>query len=241
MPAATSTPTTPPTIPVADTPPAPAGRVPSHDASTRSRGEHWESVYRSRGDTELSWYQAEPGRSLELVRSLPVPPRRAIDVGGGQSALSGALLEAGVEDVTVLDIAPAALDRGRERLGAAAARVRWIAGDVLDPTTLADADPVDLWHDRAVLHFLTDADERRRYVEAAARLVVPGGHAVIATFAPDGPERCSGLPVHRSDGDALAADFASAFRLIHAERETHLTPWGAPQAFTYVVLERRRA
>ncbi len=204
-----------------------------------SRTEHWETVYRTKGDTELSWFQAEPGRSLELVRSLPNRPRHVLDVGGGQSSLAGALLEDGVETVTVVDLAPSALARGRERLGPAADRVHWVAGDVLDPATLADVAPVDLWHDRAVLHFLTDADEPRRYVEAAARLVTPGGHAIVATFAPDGPERCSGLPVRRYDGAALAAAFAPAFRLVQSDHETHATPWDAMQAFTYAVLERR--
>jgi SAM-dependent methyltransferase len=198
--------------------------------------QHWEGVYQAKADAELSWFQARPGVGLSLVEGLDPRPRSAIDVGGGQSALAGELLDAGVESVTVLDISAAALERARARLGPRAGAVRWVVADVLDDV---DLGAVDLWHDRAVFHFLTDAADRRRYVEAAARAVRAGGHAVISTFAPSGPERCSGLPVCRYDAGALAAEFSPWFELVRSEGERHTTPWGKTQDFTWVVLRRR--
>lgn len=197
--------------------------------------EHWEDVYRTKGDTELSWFQSEPGISLSLIERLDDLPRRVIDVGGGQSALAGALLRLGVEDVAVLDIAESAIERGRERLGDDAARVRWIAADVLEPPDLGE---FDLWHDRAVYHFLTNGADRERYLREAARAVAVGGHLVVATFAPSGPEKCSGLPVHRCDAGQLREEFSPFFALTHSQSDTHMTPWGKPQDFTYAVFRR---
>jgi SAM-dependent methyltransferase len=199
------------------------------------RKAHWEGVYRTKGDTDLSWFQTLPTHSLALIDALRPPPRRVIDIGGGQSALAGELLRRGIEQVTVLDISSAAIERGRQRLGPLAERVRWVVGDVLDPL---DLDEVDLWHDRAVFHFLTEAEDRRRYADAAARTVAPGGSLIVATFALTGPEKCSGLPVRRYDAAALATEFGPSFRLSTSTSETHMTPWGKPQDFTYVVLER---
>lgn len=199
-----------------------------------TRAHHWESVYASKSDDELSWFQREPTISRVLIKRVRPAPRSAIDVGGGQSSLASELLRMGVEDVTVLDISASAIARAKERLGADASRVRWIVGDALDAHDLT----VDLWHDRAVFHFLTDNEERRRYVDAATNAVRPGGHAIIATFAPSGPEKCSGLPVRRYDAESLAAEFAPGFARIDSATETHSTPWGKAQDFTYVALRR---
>ena len=135
----------------------------------------------------------------------------------------------------MLDIAAAAIERAKARLGDRADRVRWIVGDVL----MLEALPaVDLWHDRAVFHFLVEPQDQRRYVEQAAASVVPGGHLIVATFGPEGPERCSGLPVMRRDAASIEAAFAPAFRLIDSVSETHVTPWGKPQAFVYGLMQR---
>lgn len=205
------------------------------EAISMNRREHWESVYRTKPDEGLSWYQAAPSASLEVINSLQPFPARLIDIGGGQSALAGALVDHADAQVTVLDISAAALDRARARLGEKAARVRWIAADILDEPAL---EPVDLWHDRAVFHFLTEPRDQRTYAALAARTVVPGGHVLIATFAPAGPERCSGLPVSRYDAPALAAVFAPWFTLRDSRAITHITPWGKEQAFTLALLER---
>lgn len=202
------------------------------------RQQHWETVYRTKADADLSWFQAAPQTSIALIRALQPAPASAIDIGAGQSALAGQMLDAGIPDVAVLDIAPAAIERAKARLGSRAERVRWITADVLEAN---DLGTFDLWHDRAVFHFLTDPHDRERYIQAAARTVQPGGHAIIATFAPTGPERCSGLPVQRYDAAALAAEFAPAFTLTTSTTETHATPWGKTQDFIYTVLRRAGA
>jgi len=203
-----------------------------------SQQAHWEQVYRSRADHELSWFQPHSHVSLDLIDSLEPQPRSAIDVGGGQSALAGALLARGFDEVVVLDIADAALARGRARLGAPSERVRWLVADVLDVGDIPDLGPFDLWHDRAVYHFLTAAEDRHRYHRAASRAVVPGGHLIVATFAPSGPQKCSGLPVCRYAAQPLASHFLPDFELVHATTEQHVAPWGTPQDFTYVALRR---
>lgn len=200
-----------------------------------SRAAHWENVYLSKADRELSWFQPSPSVSLDLIDGLVPRPTSVVDVGGGQSALAGELLDRGVTGITVVDISPAALERGRTRLGSRSGLVRWVAGDVLEA---ADLGPCDLWHDRAVFHFLTERADRSRYVEAAARAVAPRGHAIVATFALTGPEKCSGLAVMRYDAASLANEFRSAFELVTSAAETHTTPWGKPQDFVYVVLRR---
>ncbi|MEZ6232625.1 MAG: class I SAM-dependent methyltransferase [Phycisphaerales bacterium] len=204
------------------------------------RQQHWQHVYETKADDQLSWFQQQPTASLALIRAIQPAPASAIDIGGGQSALAAALLREGVAHVAVLDISVAAIDRAKARLGHSADRVRWIVADVLDTQlpSVPDVGTFDLWHDRAVFHFLTNPDDRRRYAQAAARTVRAGGHAVIATFAPTGPEKCSGLPVQRYDADALAAEFAPAFTPVRAESETHTTPWGKAQDFTCVLLRR---
>lgn len=199
---------------------------------------HWEQVYRARRADETSWFRPHLDESLRLIDGLALEPAAdaVIDVGGGRSTLADDLLARGFAEVTVLDLSSSALAESRDRLGDRAAAVTWLHNDV----TRAGLPPAHyaLWHDRAVFHFLVDAGDRARYVDTAARAVRAGGHAIIAAFAPDGPEKCSGLPVHRYDARSLAAVFAPTFALVVDSREIHPTPFGAEQAFTYVVLRR---
>lgn len=200
---------------------------------------HWEAVYESRAPAEQSWYQSEPTRSLELLEQLGLAPASAIiDVGGGASTLVDALLERGVGSITVLDISGAALAHTKARLGARATSVQWIEGDITKVDLGASAS-YDFWHDRAVFHFLTESGDRRRYVAAAARALRPGGAALVATFAPHGPARCSGLEVVRYDSELLAREFGREFSLERSMDELHHTPSGGEQAFTYNVMRRR--
>ena len=200
------------------------------------RERHWEGVYTTRAPDEVSWYAPRLEKSLELVLAARPPPAAVIDVGGGASTLVDDLLGLGYEPVTVLDVSDAALQVSRARLGERAGRVRWIAGDVIHTDLPPEA--FDVWHDRAAFHFLLDPADRAAYAARAARSVRPGGHLVIATFAPDGPERCSGLEVARYDGEALARTLGPGFRLEDETRETHVTPRGTEQRFVYAVLGR---
>jgi 2-polyprenyl-3-methyl-5-hydroxy-6-metoxy-1,4-benzoquinol methylase len=206
-------------------------------AKSLDRKSHWEGVYRAKDESQLSWHQDDPRLSLDLVREHCPRGGRVIDVGGGSSILAGGLVAGGFDDVTVLDISDAALQRARQRAGEAGRQVHWVAADVLSTPPLGQ---FDLWHDRAVFHFLTNADDRRQYVQRVRESVRPGGHVVIATFAPEGPEQCSGLPVRRYGDAALAAEFGREFLLIKSLHEAHVTPWGKAQAFVYVVLQRQR-
>lgn len=202
-----------------------------------SLASHWEGVYSGRGVQSVSWYQARPETSLRLIADLGIGPADAvIDVGGGASSLVDHLVEREFGNVTVVDIAGTALDAARARLGAKAAQVKWLAGDILG---LKPRGPFDLWHDRAVFHFLTGAAERARYVATLAAAVPAGGHAIMATFAEDGPERCSNLPVRRYSPEQLAAELGPDFRMIASLRETHLTPSGGSQNFIYCCFRRR--
>jgi 2-polyprenyl-3-methyl-5-hydroxy-6-metoxy-1,4-benzoquinol methylase len=199
---------------------------------------HWEQVWADRDPTEVSWHQPVPSRSLALLQQVaPDRDARIVDVGGGASTLVDHLLDEGYRDVTVVDVAAQALERARERLGARAAQVRWVTADA---TTLDLGGPVDVWHDRAVLHFLTDDVDRDRYLDRLRAHVPVGGHAVLATFSLDGPETCSGLPVRRHDAAGLAAAAGPDLTLVTSVEETHRTPAGHPQAFVYVVLRRHR-
>ena len=193
---------------------------------------HWEGVYRAKAPTEVSWYQPEARLSLNLIRRV-VPDLDApvVDVGGGASTLVDGLLDAGYQAVTVLDLAPTALVLARERLGPAAARVTWIESDVL--TAALPPGGYAVWHDRAVFHFLTDPRDRARYVAQTQRAVRPGGYVIVASFGPDGPPRCSGLPVQRYSPETMHAEFGAAFRLLDSVREDHHTPAGVTQAFVY--------
>jgi len=197
-----------------------------------SRREHWESVYRTKAASDVSWYQPEATVSLDLIRRVaPALDAAIIDVGGGASTLVDGLLDAGYRRLTVLDVAGSALAVARRRLGARARHVTWIEADVLDVPLPAASYAV--WHDRAVFHFLTDPADRARYVARVKNAVQPGGHVIVASFAPEGPTRCSGLDVVRYSPDAMHAQFGESFRLLDSVREEHHTPSGATQAFLY--------
>ncbi|CAA7617088.1 trans-aconitate 2-methyltransferase [Magnetospirillum sp. SS-4] len=201
------------------------------------RQSHWQTVYETKAENEVSWYQDHPKTSLALIRDTGLGPEgRIIDVGGGASRLVDCLVEQGFRRVTVLDIAPAALERARRRLGDRAALVEWLIADV---TGWTPPSRFDLWHDRAVFHFLTEAADRAAYAAAMAAAVPTGGHAVIGTFALDGPERCSGLTIRRYDADGLAAEFAPHFEMLAAMTEDHPTPAGKIQRFQFCRLRRR--
>ena len=195
---------------------------------------HWERIYGTKQTTEVSWYQREATLSVKLIRQ--VAPDRStpiLDVGGGASTLVDSLLELGYSNVTVADIAANALQHAKSRLGAMADRVRWLATDVLS-LDLPDHS-IGVWHDRAVFHFLLDAEERRRYVSEVRRVLKPDGHVIIATFAEDGPTKCSGLPVARYDAEHLHGEFGDDFHLLTTLREDHTTPGGTVQRFRYCV------
>ena len=178
----------------------------------------------------MSWYQPEARISLDLIRRVaPDPSTPIIDVGGGASTLVDGLLDAGYGAVTVLDLAPAALALAQQRLGANAARVRWLPADALEVPLPPAAYGV--WHDRAVFHFLTDSEDRARYVAQTRRAVRPGGHVIVASFSPEGPPKCSGLDVVRYSPEGMHAEFGEGFRLLDSVREDHHTPGGIVQAF----------
>jgi len=198
---------------------------------------HWDTLYRSKAPTAVSWYQESPALSLAMIERSRIDRKaRIVDVGGGASTLVDRLLEKGFATVSVLDIAPAALAAAKARLGEQAHRVEWIVADV---TAWHPQQPYDLWHDRAVFHFLVHATDRRNYVAALQAALAPGGHVVIATFALDGPERCSGLPVVRYGPESLASELGEDFRLIESVPETHVTPAGVEQRFIYCRFQRR--
>jgi len=202
-----------------------------------TRETHWENVYSTRAPDAVSWYRPHLETSLELLELAGLAEgSRIIDVGGGASTLVDDLLDRGLRSITVLDISAAALDVSRRRLGPKAAEVRWLASDV----TAAELPEggFDLWHDRAVLHFLTDPHDAALYAAQAARAIRPGGHAVIAGFAPDGPEKCSGLPVVRRSAQEIAALLGPSFTLLDERAERHVTPAGGVQSFAYALLRR---
>lgn len=193
---------------------------------------HWERVYSTKATTSVSWFQEHADRSLALIRSIGAASSASIiDVGGGASTLVDDLLARGYLSLTVLDLSAAALAAAQSRLGAQSKRVTWLEGDI---TTISlPTYAYDLWHDRAVFHFLTTRSSRQAYVNAVLKSVKPGGHVIVATFADDGPTQCSGLPVMRYNPSGLHAEFGSPFTLLKHEREEHHTPLGAVQNFVY--------
>ena len=202
------------------------------------RNAHWEQVYRTKGPDQVSWFQAEARLSRVLIeRAAPDRAARIIDIGAGASTLVDGLLASGYRHITVVDLSATALFLAQQRLGGAAASVIWRAADVL--TAAFPAAAFDVWHDRAVFHFLTDAADRMRYVAQVRAAVRPGGHVIVATFAEDGPTRCSGLDVARYSADALHAEFGAGFVVLESQRELHTTPSGSEQAFTYCVCRVR--
>jgi 2-polyprenyl-3-methyl-5-hydroxy-6-metoxy-1,4-benzoquinol methylase len=201
-----------------------------------SRQHHWEKVYKEKGEYQVSWFQESPAISLELLDAVGATAKSAvIDIGGGASRLVDALLDRDYGDVTVLDLSEAAIAIAKARLGERAASVSWLVDDV---TRWQPSRSYDVWHDRAVLHFLTEASDRTAYAARLTRALRPGGHAIIGTFALDGPERCSGLPVVRYDAAKLSDVLGSAFQLVETRRHDHSTPWGATQRFQFSVFRR---
>ena len=193
--------------------------------------EHWETVYQTRASTEVSWYQENPAKSREMIRRTGVSRiAPIIDVGGGASRLVDYLIADGFSDLTVLDVSATALQRARERVGPEADQVTWIETDI---RTWVPVRRFQVWHDRAVFHFLTEAADRQRYVAVLRAALAPAGHVVIATFGLDGPERCSGLLVRRYSALSLAAELGAGFALVGEERESHVTPAGTVQQFQY--------
>jgi SAM-dependent methyltransferase len=199
---------------------------------TEDRREHWDRVYQTKRSTEVSWYRPHLDTSLALIAEA-VPNRDAsiVDVGGGESTLVDDLLSRGYTDVTLVDLSPTALEVTRARLGDADASVSWVCGDATQ-VALPEAR-YDVWHDRAVFHFLTDSAARAAYVRQVARCVRPGGHVIIGAFGPDGPTQCSGLDVVRYDADALHGEFGERFELLRHLEEVHETPLGRAQQFVW--------
>lgn len=194
--------------------------------------EHWEKVYQTKQPDAVSWFQEHATRSLELIRSVEASlDANIIDVGGGASTLVDDLLGHGFKNISVLDLSATALDVARKRLGTAGNCVTWIAGNIC-AVNLPD-HTYDIWHDRAVFHFLTEPADRAAYVQQVMRSVKPGGHVIVATFAPDGPEQCSGLPVARYAPGQLHQEFGPSFELLEHMSEEHKTPWGSVQHFVY--------
>jgi hypothetical protein len=200
------------------------------------RPTHWESIYRTRGERELSWFEEVPAVSLELIEAAGLSADTCIvDVGGGESRLVDELLARGLDCLAVLDVSHEALVHARARLGGAAQTVTWIEADVTGEWSLK---PMDIWHDRAVFHFLVDPADRRRYVSRLCETLKLHGNAIIATFGPGGPEKCSGLPVVRYTPDTLAAELGERFTLVESRSHQHTTPGGTIQSFQYSRLRR---
>jgi 2-polyprenyl-3-methyl-5-hydroxy-6-metoxy-1,4-benzoquinol methylase len=202
------------------------------ESTTVDPKSHWDRVYRTKRANEVSWYRPHLDVSLQLIgEAAPNHDARIVDIGGGESTLVDDLLAHGYRNLWILDISSTALDVAKERLGASASKVSWLCGDV---TTFAFArHQFDVWHDRAVFHFLTDAKDRAAYVRQVAHAVKRGGHVIVATFGPQGPTQCSGLDVARYDPDSLHDQFGPRFRLVKHLTELHQTPAGSIQQFTY--------
>lgn len=199
---------------------------------------HWEDLYQTRSPEQTSWHQAHLSTSLEWIAEMaPARSSAIIDVGGGESTLPDDLIALGYRDVTILDIAEGALRKSQARLGAAAKQIRWIAGDVTQ--VVLPASGYDLWHDRAVFHFLTELTDRAAYVRQLASALKSGGHALIATFGREGPERCSGLVTNRYDAAALARELGAEFLLQKSSLVEHRTPRGRTQQFLYCDFVRK--
>jgi SAM-dependent methyltransferase len=195
------------------------------------RQAHWENIYTTKGEAEVSWFEETSTESLRLLQLVGAQPSSAIiDVGGGTSRLVDNLLAKGFENLTVLDLSAAALTSACARLGAKSEAVKWI---VADATEWLPTDTYDVWHDRAAFHFLTSEREQRAYIKRLKQALKRGGHLIVGTFALDGPEKCSGLPVARHSAESLSALLAPDFDLIDSRRHEHITPWQAVQKFQF--------
>lgn len=199
---------------------------------------HWENIYGTKDATQVSWFQQHPELSVQFIKETRVDKTgQIIDVGGGASTLVDDLLANGYENVTVLDISMAALQVAKQRLGSLASRVKWLEADITQVTLPYRF--YDVWHDRAVFHFLTHAEDRARYVKAVQHSVKTGGHVIVATFGLEGPLRCSGLEVVRYSPDSLHDEFGSDFELVDTSNELHQTPFGTEQKFIYCYCRKK--
>ena len=207
----------------------------THDADTRmSSKQHWETVYATKAADRVSWYRPHLETSLALIeQATPDRDSAIIDIGAGEATLVDDLLAHGYNKLSVLDISQAAIDVVKQRLGAAASKITWLAADVLQASL--PAQHFDLWHDRALFHFLTAAEQRSIYVQQLIRTLKPGGHAIIATFGPQGPEKCSGLDVVRYDAESLHRELGPRFQMVESMVELHRTPFNTTQQFIYCV------
>jgi 2-polyprenyl-3-methyl-5-hydroxy-6-metoxy-1,4-benzoquinol methylase len=193
---------------------------------------HWEKIYGTKARDAVSWYRPHLETSLELIRgAAPARSASIIDVGGGQSTLVDDLVAEGYQNITVLDISQTAIEATRKRLGTAAAQVHWLVADIAD--TQLEPGAYDVWHDRAVFHFLTAPEARIAYVRQVANSVKPGGHVIVSTFGPEGPTQCSGLEVVRYDAESLHQEFGVHFHPLDSFKELHRTPFGTIQQFLY--------
>jgi 2-polyprenyl-3-methyl-5-hydroxy-6-metoxy-1,4-benzoquinol methylase len=193
---------------------------------------HWEKVYTTKAPDAVSWYRPHLETSLALiVRAADARSPSIIDIGGGESTLVDDLLARGYENITVLDVSQTAIDVTKKRLGLAAKQVHWLVADVTDAQL--DHSAYDVWHDRAVFHFLTASEHRAAYVRQVGHAVKPGGHVIISTFGPEGPTKCSGLDVIRYDAESLHDEFGVRFRLVESSKELHRTPFGTTQQFLF--------
>lgn len=198
---------------------------------------HWENVYETKSAHEVSWYRPRLDVSLQLIDSVLTDPGSAIiDIGGGESTLVDDLIRSGRSDVTVLDISQAALDATKARLGTSADSVSWISADIT--TVDLGFGRYDLWHDRAVFHFLTRPEDRDAYIQRVRQAVKPQGYIVVATFGPDGPLKCSGLDIVRYDSNSLVVAFGDGFDLLDTTTEIHKTPWDSEQEFVYCLMHK---
>jgi ubiquinone/menaquinone biosynthesis C-methylase UbiE len=193
---------------------------------------HWENVYQTKSDQQISWYREHLDNSLQMILKTKVGKDAAIiDVGGGNSTLADDLLDNGFADISILDISAKAMEKSRERLGNRAEQIEWIEADITN--ILLPENYYDVWHDRAVFHFLTDATDREKYVNRVMRSLKVGGHIIVASFGENGPLKCSGLDVVRYNPETMHDEFGSKFRLISSLNETHNTPFGTTQEFIY--------
>ena len=193
---------------------------------------HWDKIYREKAPDAVSWYRPHLETSLALIeKAAPERTVSIIDVGGGGSTLVDDLLAHGYQNITVLDVSQTALNVTKKRLGPASEGIQWVTADIVNGELASNA--YDVWHDRAVFHFLTAMDQRVAYVRQVARAVTPGGHVLVSTFGPQGPTKCSGLEVVRYDAESLHAEFGVRFRLLDSIKELHSTPFGTMQQFLY--------